>query len=130
MTVYQDEAKQRLLDEELGSPLLQLPSRSGSPIRLSGNPSSRRRVLFGILATLSLCYFASRRTAPQPLSSYQEAFHLAPRFPLQPADNLVHQPTAEHTVTAILLHGLGDIYRTTPVALTAVLAERYDYVKW
>ncbi|ORY89453.1 Phospholipase/Carboxylesterase-domain-containing protein [Leucosporidium creatinivorum] len=130
---HYDEAKQRLLDEEMGSPLLSPPrGRSPRPVVLM-SPSLRRTLMwFGIVSTLCLCYFATRRnegTSRKPLS-YRETFHRPPASPLNQDAILVKRPTRDHTVTAILLHGLGDIYRTTPAALTAVLSERYDYVKW
>jgi len=130
MGMNQEEGKQRLLDEEAGSTPLPVPSRPSAPLALSSIPCLRRILLWFGLVTTTLCYLAIRRTTLFQLRSYPETFRLAPRIPLNPGDTLVREPLADHTVTAILLHGAGDLYRNTPAAFSAFLSERYNYVKW
>lgn len=133
MSARYDEARQGLLEEEVGSsPVLHYtstPPRCRTP-SLPGKPL--RRVLLAVLAlaaVLGICYLTAEGGSTDAHdASYRDTFHLPPLEPLDPEKTLVQLPTAEHTVTAIILHGLGDTFHTLP--FPAVLAERYNYVKW
>ena len=128
-----DEAKVGLL--ERGSPAAsfeeEVPAsrRLGYKERLLGRP----RVLVALAVAFVLAFlFAVGSLLPRKLdpgAQFRQSFHSPPTVSLNRSQTLVTKPAGEHTVTVILLHGLGDSSHNLPFRY--VLPEsHYPYIKW
>ncbi|GAA6001364.1 hypothetical protein JCM10207_006627 [Rhodosporidiobolus poonsookiae] len=91
-----------------------------------------------LLALLSLAYLVQSLpafhdllgavTPSPPAERLLEWLHAPPERPLDRSSFVVVEPTAEHTVTAVVLHGLAGSPWDWPFVQT--LAPQYPYVKW
>lgn len=133
-----DESK----EEELG--LLQGMTPDQSPMVAFDEPPALppspkrhvKRVLIALAVVLTLAssvlvawIFVPRPPRPPLPPSYRSTFHLPPASPLDPTLWSVTLPTGNHTVTCVVIHGLGDDRYMLPFRQLMPEAE-YPWIKW
>ncbi|BGP16366.1 hypothetical protein JCM10213_004908 [Rhodosporidiobolus nylandii] len=118
-------------DEKRRAPRWRPSSRAALPVAASLLTLASLLFLLYSLAAPDATYSESPSDAASPrapAARILQWFHGQPAQPLKEKDFVVVEAKAEHTVTAVVLHGLGGNANDWPFVQT--LSARYPYVRW